>query len=659
EEWFKNPKVVNSWKNASFNPEDKPILIAFGEAVQIWSPKRSEVIEDWSPGFIPLWIGERSGVTISKNQLTSSVPFRMVELYKSIAKLTPKETMDKMKDWYSKLLGDEETDDRFHSTKDQAFATEKKIVEKLVRFSEYHISTSLNPNDVDHDHNSFRLYLNINVAYPKIYEHYCQKMISKYGFEVFKALKTKTLDPYNERESTRDYFENLFHMQSKWPVWSYKQAVDILRSTSHPDFRSNWYQEILQHPSYLVRLSRIESTPNQIANFLPPLIQKFNNGKESQIDFLQSQWLLEMVVRLPNELQEQIEENCLFISNGPEKEFRKVVVRATQKGRKVIKREMEKIFLAQEQFTPSEALCALLTLEHMRGSPITFKRERNTVRSSLWKEPRYDFDQKLDWLQHQAKSLMIKLIVASYKNFLASIEDVSFSSRTALNQHLLVENFKQMYRLNPKIWKASNLAVIEIVGIGNFLRAERAIQSGLRQIWAQDIWAMFIDGKLGYKKEDSIYHEIYAFGNALRLTEEYPTFLGTNLETSRVVLFSTTIVVRDSLRSILKEEYQERLELVLMLSDKKIQHLMRQVNVGTWDELVPKETLLHWLHHGISAPTMLKLVLYLCFHTDSHPMGGNLNGPNKLILQRALGFLQSPLWKESPEYQGLSSIFKK
>lgn len=406
----------------------------------------------------------------------------------------------------------------------------------------------------------------------------------------------------------------------------------------------------------------MEASTNRMAEKLVELMKILiiNPEKAPLLTYIEFEWLHETMRSLTEDLRVEIYQEVEFVLSLDREKLSELITQVRRRGSYDIDHRLGQIFMRQSAVRSSDALEQLFTIEQVRTIPKFWKEAVDHIRGYMPGKRTMDFDQKYDWLQQQSQAAMVTLIVTSLKNLNAAAKLNSFSSRMAVDMHLLLEKINSMYENNlpilKLIWDETHRRLQPEV----ILNAQKVMQSGLRQMWTRETWMSFIGGKLGYHEGEPIFEEMHALGISLQLDKEYPTFIGHQLQTAYQRFLRVPDAVKKTTQEILEDEYSERVDLLTLLAIQDRSHRSQASHeiIRSVSEYVTSERISEWLRRGISAPSMIVVAAALGLGTKNHEVTELINVITEAkLLDRLKSFFMYMDSYQALEHEELSRFF--
>ncbi|EGG10183.1 uncharacterized protein MELLADRAFT_60679 [Melampsora larici-populina 98AG31] len=655
-EWYKDQKVLNSWKKIGVEAEHKELLIVVGEAVQIWSNDFLKTMEKWTPDFRTIWPSLPLKTVPGATQLTKSTPLKNLEMLSRALSSVDLEIKEKVYAWYRRIMGGKNFDNRLMFLKENHNRIGEEIAQALVD------SFSALLYDRESISRHLALLEEVSDLYPGIRAKFVARVVAMRD-------QAKAEDKYRFRKAvfhiddsaasleTYNYLEKNMKKVDDWPYWSYDEAVEI--HNRQPSFSRSIYQLPLKEPFYQTRLAQAESFKDGLVGKTVDLMRKIMREDKSKSVLLELQWLRDILERLNLADRKAIHEDAQFILALKEREYYESFSRGCIEAVQFTSQELADIFVLRHSFTSSQALEALFTIQHMKSAPSSYHAAVLKVRQQMRSKHYMDFDQKYEWLQDLSQSAAVNMLATNYKNFISISEKPSFSSITGLEQNLIFHNFDLIYENNPRIKKKILSQVREIVGPTSMTKVAKIIRSSLRQVWTRDTWNIFVDGKLGYSQEDPIYHEIYKLGKVIQLGKEWPSFSENGAKEAYATYKNIHNEVKLTVQSILNAEFNERVRLLAFAAKREKNFSPDDGSSTSFDQLTSSDQISQWSRQGLTATVMLELVKALRLENKKSAAGESWRLIADSEVLTWLKFFETPEGKNSIELKELSRLFEK
>lgn len=598
ERWYKNQNVLNSWRELDQGAVENRLFIVLGECIQVWSSDFDHTIKIWYPEYLPIHHNvRRSEIALGTTALTRSLALKNWNmLNQATLDTSSSEQCNLARQWYRNLMGQAEFDHRIELLAEAATKAENDIIDTLVsRFTE-NISFQLNYIRMDRE---------VTLAYPEIMQRAASKiqLQGHHPRTIYDIRNQLDIDKI-KLSTAEDVYESL-KLTLPYPTWSCRQAVHMLAMQGGP--QGTFIEELRHKPFYNARFVQIERCSKRLTEDFLEVMKKITREEISLSTALELQWLHETMLPLEQELQIQIQQEAEFLFGLDSATCAGILKKAHERGKAIMTREMDEIFLSQSRLSSSDALLTLFTLERMRTCPIFWEEHSQSIRRQLRDKHRLDFDQKYEWLQERAKSAMVTLLVKSYKNLVTLVDSPLFCARFALEMHRLIQKVDSIYERNQSIHQEIWQDTYGIISGDDIINGERAMEAALRQLWTENMWDNLIESRLGYHQGDPVFKQIYSLGKSLQLKKEYPPFMDDQLQASYLNFLEISDEVQESTQHILGDEYDERADLlrILAIQEKKDHDEAFHTIVDSISSFVDSHKISEWLRKGISAPSLM------------------------------------------------------
>lgn len=647
--WYKNQKLLNSWKKAGVGPMEKQLMIIVGEALQVWSNDFSKTIKHWYPEFLTLWDDFAVMAPLGTTDLTRSLALKNSKMLFRATSLTSARNLNLAYRWYKSLMGAQEWTRRWSLLIESGNQSETAIMNKAISY--------LNTSPV---HKSYPLYFlmmkkELDEFYPELIE--CSSMVVANNDYPQRCLARESKISADLQEyTTGEFLKRAIKSDEKWPMWSAKEVANIL---SWPiPLPSPTLEEVRKHPWNKARIAQISGGASKLVDLLVSLMKSCAK-RISVASFLNLRWLAETLFELSPKIRDDIHKETQFLLSLDASTYAERLYEASQSAEMMMTWDLEKIFLEPSVFSSSKALIWLFKIERMRTCPTFWGQASNRMRSEMHdRQTNLDFDQKYEWVQVRSQSAMSALLVTSYRSLIDLVESDSFHSSVALDLHLLNQSLKSLYNSNILILNRIRKHLIRHLGVEVVEKADRAIGAALRQNWTRSTWEKFTEGELGYHKGDGIFEHIEALGTLLKFKDDYPTFLEVDLQSHYKKFLQIPDDIKNTIKGILEEEYHERADLLTILT---IQDQAQKTEV--YHDTVPwkrvSQKLSNWLRRGISASSMILLSRALGLGISDYVVHESMGSIDiERFEGRLRSFLDSNPDEECLDYQELSDLFE-
>lgn len=649
EGWYKNERLIHSWKASGLPSQDKPLMITVGEALQIWSERFEETIAEWPSAPLNLGSMISEETTLGMTILTRSVPLKNYSTILRAAAHSTQQQMSDAMDWFDDLLGSEEVIRRVQVLHEGYNKASEDIVKRLATgfASRNHKETT--------DYKA--LYGEIYMNYPVLFRRAEHEILSRCTTKNVRMVSEEIL-----MECARVYLDRGLKVNQKWPVWSYTESVQVINQLHDPAMKYIIEEHYAKDTFYMSRISQVNSIVDGIRSRLIELISNYKKGikvDDKEIQFLTRTWK-ELPKTLKADTKVKMEKSLGLNSKDLSLIWRRMFERSS----KSLATLWTDLF--SENRLHSSIVEKLFSLLYLKSMPLHYTEAIHFMRSDLKDPSKLDLDQKITWLQEMSKNNMINVLRVCIKNFNAMAVRPGYSSAIGLDQHFLLGTCKAIYRDNLPLWKTIEDNLTDKLGEGILSRVERATQAALKQAWVHDTWVHFLDERLGYKRHEPLFDVIFKFGMALQLDKEYPTFLGISLDEPYNTFCQTPKIIKEKFKEIFHEEYEERAKLLTVLSIRQ-KLLSSNPEEFRFDAIsnnivVTNKKIVKWLHLGeVSVPAVVAAVLHCSSQSSQDSVSEILHQSIKATVSHQLdlfGCLKLDD-KQGFEYQALLRLLSR